>query len=115
VTHLSLARRRGDFTNVMQQVEVLGRPAEIRSAAEVALGSELRALALMNLGIVEIWSLMVGKAHDHLREGAELARRIGRPYLQVGCLAHLGFDGESLPRGRNSCEDAIRLAEAHGW
>jgi LuxR family transcriptional regulator, maltose regulon positive regulatory protein len=115
VTHLSLARRRGDFTDVMQQVEVLGRPAEIRSAAEVALGSELRALALMNLGIVEIWSLMVGKAHDHLREGAELARRIGRPYLQVGCLAHLGFDGESLPRGRKSCEDAIRLAETHGW
>jgi LuxR family maltose regulon positive regulatory protein len=117
VTRLSLARRRGDFTDVMQQVEVLARPPEIRSAAEVALGSELRALALMNLGIVEVWSLQADQAEAHLQEGAAMARRIGRPYLEVGCLAHLGFvvHSESFPRAREYCEEAIRLADAHGW
>ena len=117
VTRLSLARRRGDFTDVMQQVEFLARPAEIRSAAEVALGSELRALALMNLGIVEMWSLRLDEAYAHLREGAALARRIGRPYLEVGSLAHLGFaaHGESFASARQSCEEAIRVAESHGW
>lgn len=117
VTRLSLARRRGDFTDVMQQVEVLARPPEIRSAAEVALGSELRALALMNLGIVEVWSLRVAEAHAHLQEGAVVARRIGRPYLEVGCLAHLGFvvHAESFPRARDYCEEAIGLAGTQGW
>jgi LuxR family maltose regulon positive regulatory protein len=117
VTRLSLARRRGDFTDVMQQVEVLARPPENRSAAEVALGSELRALALMNLGIVEVWSLLVDEAQAHLKDGVAVARRIGRPYLEVGCLAHLGFviHSQSFPRARAHCEEAIGLAEAHGW
>ena len=30
-------------------------------------------------------------AERHLREGAALTREIGRPYLEVGCLAQLGF------------------------
>ena len=117
VTRLSLARRRGDFTDVMKQVEVLAQPPEVRSAAEVALGSELRALALMNLGIVEVWSLRVAQAQAHLQEGAVVARRIGRPYLEVGCLAHLGFvvHAESFPRARDYCEEAIGLADSHGW
>jgi LuxR family maltose regulon positive regulatory protein len=117
VTRLSLARRRGDFTDVMQQVELLARPPEVRSAAEVALGSELRALALLNLGIVEVWSLRVDEAHAHLQQGASLARRIGRPYVEVSCLAHLGFvvHAESFPRARDYCEEAIGLADTHGW
>jgi LuxR family transcriptional regulator, maltose regulon positive regulatory protein len=117
VTRLSLARRRGDFTDVMQQVEALSRPAEVRSAADVALGSELRALALLNLGIVEVWSLRVDEAQAHLQAGAALARRISRPYLELSCLAHLGFlvHAESFPRARDYCDEAIGLAETHGW
>jgi LuxR family maltose regulon positive regulatory protein len=117
VARLSLARRRGDFTDVMQQVEVLAGLSETRSAAEVALGGELRALALMNLGIAEAWSLLLDEAQAHLRDGAAVARDIGRPYLEVGCLAHLGFGvhGESFARARDYCEAAIRLAETHGW
>ena len=117
VARLSLARRRGDFTDVMQQVELLARPSETRSAAEVALSGELQALVLMNLGIVEVWSLLLDDGLAHLRDGAAVARRIGRPYLEVGCLAHLGFGvhGESFPRARDHCEEAIRLAERHGW
>ena len=48
----------------------------------------------MNLGTAEAWTLGLPDAPDaerHLREGADLAREIGRPYLEVGCLAHLGF------------------------
>jgi LuxR family transcriptional regulator, maltose regulon positive regulatory protein len=71
----------------------------------------------MNLGIVEVWSLLLDAALAHLRDGAAVARRIGRPYLEVACLAHLGFGvhGESFPRARDYCEEAIRLAETHGW
>ena len=116
-TKLSLARRRGDFSDVVEQVELLSRPAGLRSHAEVALGGELRAFALMNLGIVEMWSLQLDAAREHLREAAEIARRIGRAYLEVGCRAHLGFAcvDESFASGRARCEEAIALAERHGW
>jgi LuxR family maltose regulon positive regulatory protein len=117
VTRLLLARRRGDFSDVVAQVEFLAGPGEIRSAADVALGSELRAVALMNLGIVEMWSLRLDDAWEHLNEGAKVARRIGRPYLEAGCLAHAGFagHGESFAKAREICREAIRLAEAHHW
>ena len=116
-THLSLARRRGDFTDVRQRVEFLSERHEVRSTADVILGSELRAFALMNLGAVEMWSLRLQDAQRHLAEGAALARRINRPHLEVSCLAHLGFalNTESFEEGRETCRAAIRLAEANGW
>ena len=62
-----------------------------QSDEDIALGSDLRAVALMNLGTAEAWTLGLPDAERHLREGADLAREIGRPYLEVGCLAQLGF------------------------
>ena len=117
VTRLVLARRRGDFSDVVAQVEFLAGPGQIRSAADVALGSDLRAVALMNLGIVEMWSLRLDDALQHLNDGARLARRIGRPYLEVGCLSHAGFAGhaESFAKAREICREAIGLAETHHW
>jgi LuxR family transcriptional regulator, maltose regulon positive regulatory protein len=116
-TKVSLARRRGDFTDVMEQVELLTRRDGVRSSADVALGGELRAVALMNVGIVEMWSLRLDEARDHLLEAAELAHRIGRRYLEVAARAHLGFasNGASFALGRQRCAEAIALAETYGW
>src|SRR5690242_20367761 len=71
----------------------------------------------MNLGIVEAWSLALPDAERHLQEGADLARRIGRPYLEVACLAQLGFASKIRPFAttRRRCQEAIVLAEQHGW
>jgi LuxR family transcriptional regulator, maltose regulon positive regulatory protein len=71
----------------------------------------------MNLGTVEAWSLGLPDAERHLREGAVLARRIGRPYLEVSCLAQLGFASKIRPfaTARRRCQEAIALAERHGW
>jgi len=46
-----------------------------------------------------------------------LARRIGRPYLEVGCLAQLGFASRVRPfaTNRQCCQEAIALAERYGW
>jgi LuxR family maltose regulon positive regulatory protein len=116
-TKISLARRRGDFTDVMEQVELLTRRDGARSSTDVALGGELRAVALMNVGIVEMWSLRLDEAQDHLLEAAELAHRIGRRYLEVAARAHLGFASmrTSFTLGRDRCAEAIALAETHGW
>jgi LuxR family maltose regulon positive regulatory protein len=71
----------------------------------------------MNLGVAEAWSLGLPDAERHLREGAVLAREIGRPYLEVACLAQLGFASKihSFALTQQRCRDAIALAGRHGW
>jgi LuxR family transcriptional regulator, maltose regulon positive regulatory protein len=114
---LSLARRRGDLAGVVEQVRFLASPVTGPSDEDIALGSDLRAVALMNLGTAEAWSLGLPDAVRHLREGAVLAREIGRPYLEVGCLAQLGFASRirSFPTTQARCREAIALAERYGW
>ncbi len=114
---LSLARRRGHFAGVLEQVKFLASPVTGQSHEDIALGSDLQAVALMNLGIVEAWSLGLHDAERHLREGAVLARNIGRPYLEVACLAQLGFASKihSFATTQRRCHEAIALAGRHGW
>ncbi len=114
---LSLTRRRGHLPGVVEQVRFLASPVTGPSDEDIALGSDLRAVALMNLGTVEAWSLGLPDAERHLREGAALARKIGRPYLELSCLAQLGFASKIRPfaTARRRCQEAIALAERHGW
>jgi LuxR family maltose regulon positive regulatory protein len=114
---LSLARRRGHFAGVTEQTKFLASPVTGQSAEDIALGSDLRAIALMNLGAVEAWSMSLPDAERHLREGAVLAREIGRPYLEVACLAQLGFASKVRPFAitRRRCREAIALADRYGW
>jgi LuxR family transcriptional regulator, maltose regulon positive regulatory protein len=114
---LSLARRRGHLASVLEQVRFLAVPVTGQSDEDIALGSDLRAVALMNLGTVEAWSQGLPDAERHLQEGADLARKIGRPYLEVGCLAELGFASKIRPfaTARRRCQEAIALAERYGW
>ena len=122
---LSLARRRGHLAGVIEQVRFLASPFAGQSGEDITLDRDLRAVALMNLGTAEAWSLGLPDAERHLREGAALAREIGRPYLEVGCLAQLGFayifHGAATPEihpfamTQARCREAIALAERYGW
>ena len=122
---LSLARRRGHLAGVIEQARFLASPVTGPSDEDIALGSDLRAVALMNLGTVEAWALGIPDAERHLREGAVLAREIGRPYLEVSCLAQLGFayifrgaaepKVDSFATTQRRCYEAIALAERYGW
>ena len=111
------ARLRGHFDGVFEQAGALPAPAAVQSNADVALSNDLRAVALLNLGVTEAWSLRLADSERHLLEGAGLARSIGRPYLEVACLAHLGFASTicSFALARQRCEEAIALAARHGW
>jgi LuxR family transcriptional regulator, maltose regulon positive regulatory protein len=114
---LSLARRRGHLEGVLDQVKFLDSPVTGQSDEDIALEADLRAVALMNLGIIEAWSLALPEAERHLQEGAALAREIGRPYLEVGCLAELGFASKIHPFATTQarCREAIALADRYGW
>jgi LuxR family maltose regulon positive regulatory protein len=118
---LALARRRGHLAGVIEHARFLDSPVTGPSDEDIALDSDLRAVALMNLGTAEAWTLGRPDAPDaerHLREGAGLARKIGRPYLEVACLAQLGFASlvlHSFATTQRRCREAIALAERHGW
>ena len=113
---LALARRSGQFTEVIEQLNVLDAWIAGESSEPVSMSSELRGVALMNLGIVETWSRRFDDAERHLSEGAALAQAIGRPYLEVGCRAHQVFPTThvSLAGARERGRQAVALAERYG-
>jgi LuxR family transcriptional regulator, maltose regulon positive regulatory protein len=116
VLRLYLARQRGDLRAVAEEVEQL-QSAGALDAAQPGLSAELRALALISLGIAELWSSRLDEAEGHLERGVALARRIGRPLLEINGLAHWGLAASfrspalAVQRGRQ----AIELARRHGW
>jgi LuxR family maltose regulon positive regulatory protein len=114
---LLLARLRGHFDGVLEQVSMLSAPITGRSTTDIALRSDLRAVALLNVGVTEAWSLRLADSERHLLAGAALANDIDRPYLEVACLAHLGFAStvHSFAIAVQRCEEAIALATRHGW
>jgi len=113
---LALARRSGQFTEVIEQLNVLDASITGESSEPVAMSSELRGVALMNLGIVETWSRRFDDAERHLSEGAALAQAIGRPYLEVACRAHQVFPTRlvSLATARERGHQAVALAKRYG-
>jgi LuxR family maltose regulon positive regulatory protein len=117
VVRLLLARQRGNLPAVVDQAQRLQALAETPDATRSGLGEDLRALALINLGIAQLWAARFEDAARHLEQGIGLARWVGRPYLEFTGLAYLalsGIDG-SFDRAAERCEQAIELARRHGW
>jgi LuxR family transcriptional regulator, maltose regulon positive regulatory protein len=117
---LLLARHRGDLSAVADQAQRLQAMAEAPDAAQPVRGAaeDLRALALISLGTIEVWTARFEEAQQHLEQGRALALRIGRPFLEFIGLAHQaaieGFRSSySLAAERSS--QAIELARQHGW
>jgi LuxR family maltose regulon positive regulatory protein len=113
---LTLAMRRGDLAGVLDNATSHPSPVPGPSGTDITLDNDLRALALLNLGTVEA-SLALPHAERHLHEAADLAHEVGRPYLEVACLAQLGFASRIHPFAttRRRCREAIEFAERHGW
>jgi LuxR family maltose regulon positive regulatory protein len=114
---LTLARWRGDYAAALDDVRPMLEPIEADSVTEVAVANDVRAVALLNLGTVELWSGAGDDAQRHLEEALELSRRNGRVYLEVGCLAHLAaaVGRHSLARERELAAHALELMERFGW
>jgi LuxR family maltose regulon positive regulatory protein len=118
VVKLSRARSRGDF-----EAAVAGAGAILAPTGDVPHGKglshdDLRALALLNLGVVEHWALRLDDAEHHLLEGVAVATSIDRPYVALGCLASAA--GVANMRGKvdaasDRAHQAIELADRHGW
>jgi LuxR family maltose regulon positive regulatory protein len=119
VLRLRLARRRGNLPAVADEAERLFAAVETADAdvSRPDVDDGLRALALISLGGAEVSALRFEGANRHLEQGIALARRIGRPYLE---LAGLAYDAQlavtrSYTAGAERGVQAIELAREHGW
>ena len=116
---LVLARWRGDPETALQTRPLVEAALAAQPPGERALSDEIRSVALQNLGVAELWSSRLDDARRDLEQGLALARRAGRPWLEIPCLAHLGIAGPltglSLSAGLELSEEAVRIADAHGW
>jgi LuxR family transcriptional regulator, maltose regulon positive regulatory protein len=113
----SLELERNDLQAVSEQAQRLLALTKAPEAIEFGLGEDLRTSALTDVGIAQIWSGRLGDAERHLEHALAEARRIGRPFLELEALAHLGL--VLNVRSRAMVEDrawqAIELARRHGW
>ena len=120
VVEVELARRRNDLPraqDAMRGLEAaLGATAEVN---ELPVRPDYWALTLMNLGIAELWAGRPDEARQHLEDALSRTRRISRPFIEVGCLAHLAIaaplTGQPLPLALQLSERALAIAEEHGW
>jgi LuxR family maltose regulon positive regulatory protein len=116
IVRLLVARHRGNPPAVEEEARRLQVTAEAPEAAP-GLGEELRALALISLGSAEYGAARFEDAAAHLEQGAVLARRAGRPYLEFTALAYQApVELErSFSRAAELGRQAVELAERHGW
>jgi LuxR family transcriptional regulator, maltose regulon positive regulatory protein len=117
MVRLLLARQRGNLPAVAGETRRLQALWEAPDTAPVGLGQDLRALALISLGITEFWATRLDEAQGHLADGVALARRIARPYLEFTGLANQAALEiyRSFTRGAERARQAVELAEQHGW
>jgi LuxR family transcriptional regulator, maltose regulon positive regulatory protein len=117
MVRLLLARQRGNLPGVAEEARRLQAIAQAPDATLSGLGEELRGLALISLGITEVWAAQFEVAERHLEQGVALARRIGRPFLEFSGLAHQAVieTYRSLVRAAERSRQAIELARRHGW
>ena len=114
---MRLARQSGDITAAVVEARRLLAPALSAELIKPELGRDLRALALINLGIAELWTSRFDEADRHLADGTALAQEIGRPYLEVTGLAFWAqlTSWRSFPLGAERGLQAIDLASKNGW
>jgi LuxR family maltose regulon positive regulatory protein len=123
IIRLALARQHSDLPAVAREAERL-LAVSAGDVEHLRIGEDLRALALISLGVAET---NVGRdvdAEDHLEQGIALAQRIKRPYLQLYGMA---FSAPTryhhrmtlTPRPQREAVEyamrAIELARRHGW
>jgi LuxR family maltose regulon positive regulatory protein len=111
-TRLSVARIRVDLDAVETAVQQLKAHADRGAWVE----GDLRAMALTEVGIAALWAGRMEEGERHLDKALVVARKIGRPRLELVALAHRSIAGifRVQRSGEEEALEAIGFARKHG-
>jgi LuxR family maltose regulon positive regulatory protein len=118
MVRLDQARLAGDVSMARAAAARLLAADEPKSTERGGIGSDVRALAQLNLGVTEYFTGDRGAAESCLREGLALARKAGRDYVVLGCLSQLTvvLTAQNRPtEAAHAAEEAVELADRRGW
>jgi len=111
------ARLRGDLVDAVEHAQTMIGTTTVAGRADTG-STDLRALALVNLGIAELWTGAYDDARLHLEAARRSAEGGGRDWLLLVAVAHLAAHAAltgRLERGRRLAEDVLTLATLRGW
>jgi LuxR family maltose regulon positive regulatory protein len=112
---LNVARLRGDLESALATGRELAGRGEFEAGA---IGADLRALALVNLGIAELWTGALDTAEHHLERARGAAAEAGHDWVVLIAISHLAVLAGTLydyARAARHAREAIALAERRGW
>jgi LuxR family transcriptional regulator, maltose regulon positive regulatory protein len=112
---LHLARLRGDLAAALETGHELSRRGDLEAGV---VDADLRALALVNLGIAEVWTGALDGAEHHLERARGAAAEAGHDWVVLIAVAHLAVLAgarHDYPRSARHAREAIAMAERRGW
>jgi LuxR family transcriptional regulator, maltose regulon positive regulatory protein len=112
---LHVARLRGDLEAALETGRELARRGDLEAGV---VDADLRALALVNLGIAELWTGALDGAAHHLERARGAAAEAGQDWVVLIAIAHLALlagTQHDYPRSARHAREAIALAERRGW
>lgn len=118
VVDLERARLGGDLVAAVTAAQRLIQLSGSGAIEHVRDPSDLRAVALLQLGVTEYWAGRRRDAEAHLREALSAAAGNGRAYLQLGCLGQIVLvltAQNRLSEALRESEPAVALAREQGW
>jgi LuxR family maltose regulon positive regulatory protein len=118
VTRLFYARLTGQLQRASEEARAVLRPESGRPWEHELASDDKLAVALLNVGIAELWAGGRLASDVSLQRSLHVARRRGRDYVAMQALAALAavavMDGR-LTRGLKLAGEAVDLAERRGW
>jgi LuxR family maltose regulon positive regulatory protein len=111
---MSHARQRNDADGVAVEAARLFDGPE---ALDAELDDHVRGLALVTIGISETLAGDPASGEGHLGRALDIARRLHRPYLELGTLTFLALAcGARSPQlAEQYSREAIAIVDANGW
>jgi LuxR family maltose regulon positive regulatory protein len=112
---LHAARLRGDLVAAVETGRDLSRSGVLDPGV---VDADLRSLALVNLGIAELWTGALDSAAHHLERARGAATEAGHDWIILITVAHLALLAsarQEYPRSAKYAREAIDLAALRGW
>lgn len=112
------SRLTGDVSLAEEDALVLLGGTREPSFDDFGYATDLRALALINLGALELWTGHLEEAGRDLLDGTEAARVRGLEYLELYGLTHLAVHHQwvgDTAGAEEASTAALDLAERRGW